>query len=79
MTLEEAINHCNEVANSECSECAREHRQLGEWLVELRSYREFNEDIVFEPIKKVAIGTVKIVNGGRKSTLFENITNKEDF
>lgn len=58
MTLEEAIIHCEEVAeeneskanrieqlhltgNAEgCRECANEHRQLAEWLRELKSYRE---------------------------------------
>lgn len=58
MTLEEAIKHCEEVAelNEECtriykdqgdtmasyscSECASEHRQLADWLRELKWYRE---------------------------------------
>jgi hypothetical protein len=55
MTLDEAINHCLEVAeNNEagaewkgttkelkqrCEECAAEHRQLAEWLTELRELR----------------------------------------
>lgn len=58
MTLDEAIKHCEEVAelNEECiriykdqgdmmasyscSECASEHRQLADWLRELKAYRE---------------------------------------
>ena len=40
MTLDEAILHAEEVANSECSECAKEHKQLAEWLKELKGYRE---------------------------------------
>lgn len=66
MTLEEAIKHCEEVAESkkkqvengdwekgspterDCHECASEHRQLAEWLKELKKYREwlksFNPD-----------------------------------
>ena len=47
MTLEEAINHCDEVAQREfgcagddkCIKCGKEHAQLAEWLRELRSYR----------------------------------------
>lgn len=39
MTLDEAIQHCEEVANSECSECANEHKQLAEWLKELKAFR----------------------------------------
>lgn len=56
MTLEESIKHCEEVAENqeECAcrideigadsnsirECASEHRQLAEWLKELKAYRE---------------------------------------
>lgn len=57
MTLEEAILHCEEVAeinediayNTEndnwmvigkCQKCAEEHRQLAEWLKELKKLRE---------------------------------------
>ena len=51
MTIEEAIKHCEEVAENQewmletydddsegarlCKECAEEHRQLAEWLREL--------------------------------------------
>lgn len=40
MTLDEAIKHAEEVANSQCSECGEEHQQLAEWLKELKAYRE---------------------------------------
>lgn len=45
LTLEEAIKHCEEVAEREgktCNgaECAEEHLQLAEWLKELRAYRD---------------------------------------
>lgn len=56
MTLDEAIKHCEEVAEEyqatidsldivgkgldECEECAKEHRQLAEWLRELKAYKE---------------------------------------
>jgi len=44
MTLEEAINHCDEVIKNEtlygCFDCASEHQQLKEWLWELKQYRE---------------------------------------
>ena len=36
MTLDEAIKHCEEVADSKCDECGAEHRQLAEWLRELK-------------------------------------------
>lgn len=42
MKLEDAIKHCEEVAEKDCicEECAKEHRQLAEWLRELELYRE---------------------------------------
>lgn len=44
MTLEEAITHCEEVAEkleNECTHiCASEHRQLAEWLRKLKAYEE---------------------------------------
>lgn len=53
MTLDEAIKHCEEVAEEqekycptqpgkrdEHAECAAEHRQLAEWLKELKEYSE---------------------------------------
>ena len=38
MTLDEAIAHAQDVANSGCSECCREHGQLAGWLMELKAY-----------------------------------------
>lgn len=40
MTLEEAIKHCEEIAENRCDECGTEHRQLKEWLKELQAYRK---------------------------------------
>lgn len=39
MTLEEAIKHCKEKSCGE-SQCALEHKQLAEWLMELKAYRQ---------------------------------------
>ena len=39
MTLDEAIKHCNEVACKH-DECAMEHKQLAQWLMELKGYKE---------------------------------------
>ena len=69
MTLEEAIKHCEEVAEAEersaklhqrpvrgvkgsgkrylsCIECAKEHRQLAEWLRELKRWRKLKSTII---------------------------------
>lgn len=39
MSLDEAIKHCEEVADSKCDECGAEHRQLAEWLRELKQMK----------------------------------------
>ena len=51
MTIDEAIKHYEEVAES-CErgnpkkrskmECAKEHRQLAEWLSELKTYKDLS-------------------------------------
>ena len=46
MTIDEAIKHCNEVADGALCEstvnnkaCGEEHKQLAEWLEELKRMR----------------------------------------
>lgn len=60
MTREEAIKHCEEVAEKHtkynfyggyesCDECAKDHRQLAKWLrelVHLRNITEYLRDMV---------------------------------
>lgn len=43
MTLDEAIEHCDEVAsnNETCEECSSDHKQLKSWLIELKSLRTY--------------------------------------
>lgn len=44
MTLNEAINHCREVAeNCDNKQCATDHLQLAGWLQELKELRNANE------------------------------------
>lgn len=45
MTLDEAIKHCEEKASG-CGDCSNEHRQLAEWLVELKSRRERGAEMI---------------------------------
>lgn len=45
MKLEEAINHCKEVAKSKCDSCGAEHEQLAEWLIELKEHRESDKRV----------------------------------
>lgn len=55
MTIEEAIIHAREVAESRndiCAECREEHQQLAEWLEELKVKRKMLDDkILFNGIK----------------------------
>ena len=39
MTLDEAIEHAEERAHQDCTECVKEHAQLAEWLRELKERR----------------------------------------
>lgn len=64
MTLNEAIEHANEVATeqsgiatelllsgtdaSKCIKCKREHEQLAEWLEELKFIRQWKSDVMEE-------------------------------
>lgn len=43
MTIDEAINHCKEVSDSKCDSCGTEHKQLAEWLIELKERRELDK------------------------------------
>ena len=55
MKLEDAIQHCEEVANDRagcCEDCAEEHRQLAEWL---KDYKRLLEQ---PPLEKV-FGEIK--------------------
>lgn len=44
MTLDEAIDHAEEQScKLGCTECGKEHKQLAEWLKELREIRKSRE------------------------------------
>lgn len=49
MTIDEAIQHCQEKVQEQakkgCYRCAEEHHQLAEWLKELKAYRETWDEI----------------------------------
>lgn len=57
MTLEEAIKHANKIAVQmeldNCKECSENHKQLAEWLEELKSYKGLEEQglLVRIPVK----------------------------
>ncbi len=44
MTLDEAIQHCEEVASNVCGECSEDHMQLANWLKELKELKEKTND-----------------------------------
>ena len=52
MSLDEAIKHCEEVAeNCDNSECGKEHKRLAKWLKELKAYRD-NRGISIEDFEE---------------------------
>lgn len=100
MTLDEAIKHCEEIAmdktnlaqtlwdskeKARCKECADEHEQLAQWLIELKILR--NNDVLDKiraeveqyKISNHALITVKtalaIIDKYRKGAI-RNDTNK---
>lgn len=41
MTLDEAIQHCEDVSSTcKNEQCAIDHKQLANWLKELKEYRQ---------------------------------------
>jgi hypothetical protein len=51
MTLDEAIEHCEEKAKG-CDSCSMEHKQLADWLRELKVFRKIFKDNKKEPPKR---------------------------
>lgn len=78
MTIDEAIKHCNEVVekneqakkdnnlwiDTEYEDCCTDHRQLAEWLTELKELRSLKTDYVFfkAEAKKLLKAVVKDMN-----------------
>lgn len=55
MTLEEAIKHARDVAENNsgvCEECVQEHKQLAEWLEELKHLREQVKRFQWVPVSE---------------------------
>ena len=73
MTLDEAIQHCEE--KSLCGDaCGLEHKQLAEWLKELKGYR-MDEETKLD--KTTAVGVLeKLSNTAKDDT--EKIRNTDD-
>lgn len=63
MTLEEAIDHCEEVAKIECGKCAEEHLQLAKWLKELKERRSFDTDLISRKQAINALSTITMYKG----------------
>ena len=88
MTLDEAIKHAEEVAEEHtkynfyggyesCDEIAEEHRQLAEWLKELKAYKDFEDKgyvmCRFEVAQDDRHRTTKMVLDFSTKKLFDNI------
>lgn len=58
MTLEEAIQHCNDkAAELNGTACGIEHKQLRDWLEELKKFREVSKEsaIIIDGVKHTFI------------------------
>ena len=78
MTLDEAIAHAKEISENQyiCEECQKEHRQLADWLEELKSLREKSKWIpCSERLPDKAFGCLVTVMDGDPYTEieFENV------
>lgn len=73
ITIEEAIQHCKEVAAGKtvqgtCPECAAEHKQLAEWLEELVRYGMSGVDLLYK-VKITTFSTVDEVHASHLPVL----------
>lgn len=76
MTLEEAIIHCEEKAD--CSECGKEHKQLAEWLKELKLWRtERISEIVKNPFASTS--TMICVNCDHKDEYIQELEAEKEW
>lgn len=74
MDLDEAIKHCEEVADTPCftdeeARCYSEHRQLAEWLKELKAYKDARAEIN-QALYDDARGEQNDYERGRKCGIF---------
>lgn len=68
MTIDEAIQHCEEVAAGEtaqgkCPECAAEHRQLAAWLLELVARRAQQTNIATPSNAPITLDELRDMDG----------------
>lgn len=76
MTLEEAINHCREIASDEskCEECRNNHAQLAMWLMELKIIRDIEPPENESALRKALIilnylNTTERIDVGREELI----------
>ena len=82
MTLKEAIKHCEDVADYDCftdeqRKCSEEHRQLADWLRELKERREkaqlSGEDATFDCVSRQEAITELVFNEETKDIKCEDM------
>ena len=81
MTLDEAIEHAKEVACScKNEECAADHRQLANWLRELKEYRAAEHDLDERPVASMAMYRLHVASYRRRikelNAIVERISNE---
>ena len=72
MTLDEAIAHCDEVAGVCDTECRREHKQLADWLRELKDRRCYQGGNAAAVHKALVLIRDRVLTGG-----FEGVSPSE--
>lgn len=50
MTLDEVIQHAQEIADKGCDQCAKDHQQLAEWLTELKNRKDDESWTIYDAI-----------------------------
>ena len=82
MTLTEAIKHCEDVADYDCftdeqRKCSEEHRQLADWLRELKERMEkaqlSGEDATFDCVSRQEAITVLVFSEETKDIKCEDM------
>lgn len=63
MTLDDAIIHAMERANQDCGKCAEEHKQLANWLIELRDLQNIKGKYKGEQVMDFASAFISMQRG----------------
>lgn len=75
MDLDEAIRHAQWVADTNCDQCAEDHRQLVEWLKELKKLRRLS----WHPASKLPPKSTRIIVCYKDKDNYDLYTSQSSF